>query len=240
MTTNDGAPDPGAPADADLMTASIDLAAALRELIELSATTTADATAVRSAAELVRAATGQLEGPRRPLSQLPRLDDPAARRRTFNPVSGVANGMAPPLRFRVTDGVVSAEATLGAAYEGPPTFLHGGMSALFMDQVLGDTAAVNGLWGMTAHLELDYRGPVPLGRPLAFRGWVEETSGRKSVIAGSIALADAPDRPLVEARGIFVMPRPEKLESYFGSVTDVSGAHRPPGNPGDATVVEQV
>ena len=221
------------------MAASVDLATALRELIELSATTTADAAAVRSAADLVRAATQRLEGPRRPLSQLPRLDDPAARRRTLNPVSGVANGMAPPLRFRVSDGVVTAEATLGAAYEGPPTFLHGGMSALFMDQVLGDTAAANGLWGMTAHLELDYRRPVPLRRPLAFRGWVEETAGRKSVIAGSIALADAPREPLVEARGVFVMPRPEKLASYFGSVTDASGAYRPPGNAGDATAVDQ-
>ncbi|MDK3255625.1 PaaI family thioesterase [Blastococcus capsensis] len=238
MTTTDGSPDPGTSSDAELMAASVDLAVALRQLIELSATTTADAAAVRSAAELVRTATEQLLGPRRPLSQLPRLDDPAARRRTFNPVSGVANGMAPPLRFRVADGVVTAEATLGAAYEGPPTFLHGGMSALFMDQVLGDTAAANGLWGMTAHLELDYRGPVPLGRPLAFRGWLEESSGRKSVIAGSIALAEAPDQPLVEARGTFVKPRPEKLASYFGSVTDASGVHRPPGNAGDAAAVD--
>ena len=237
MTTTDSSAVPGTSSDAELMAASVDLAAALRQLIELSATTTAGAAAVRSAADLVRGATDQLEGPRRPLSQLPRLDDPAARRRTFNPVSGVANGMAPPLRFRVEDGVVTAEATLGAAYEGPPTFLHGGMSALFMDQVLGDTAAANGLWGMTAHLELDYRGPVPLGRPLAFRGWLEETAGRKSVIAGSIALAEAPGQPLVEARGIFVMPRPEKLASYFGSVTDASGAPRPPGNAGDASAV---
>lgn len=238
MTTPDGSADPDTSSGAGLMAASVELAVELRRLIELSATTTADAAAVRSAAELVREATERLEGPRRPLSRLPRLDDPAARRRTLNPVSGVANGMAPPLRFRVSDGVVTAEATLGAAYEGPPTFLHGGMSALFMDQVLGDTAAANGLWGMTAHLELDYRGPVPLGRPLAFRGWLEQTSGRKSVIAGSIALADAPDQPLVEARGIFVMPRTEKLASYFGSVTDASGAYRPPTNAGDAAAVE--
>lgn len=237
MTTTDPT-DGGAP-DAGLLAAAEDLAAALRELIELSATTTAGAAEVASAAELVRSAAERIEGPRRPLTQLPPLDDRARGRRVFNPVSGSASGIAPPLRFAREDGVVSAVATLGAAYEGPPTFLHGGMSALFMDQVLGDTAAVNGLWGMTAHLELDYRGPVPLGRPLRFRGWVEETVGRKSVIAGSIALDEAPDRPLVEARGVFVVPRPEKLAAYFGSVTDVSGAHRPPGNAGDASAVEQ-
>ncbi|MGY2064823.1 PaaI family thioesterase [Blastococcus sp. SYSU DS0619] len=238
MTTNDGSPDGGTP-DAGLLAAAEDLAAAVRELIELSVTTTAGAAEVAAAAERVRSAVACIEGPRRPLAQLPPLDDPARGRRVFNPVSGSASGMAPPLRFAVEDGVVTAVATLGAAYEGPPTYLHGGMSALFMDQVLGDTAAVNGLWGMTAHLELDYRGPVPLDRPLRFRGWVEETVGRKSVIAGSIALDEAPDRPLVEARGLFVMPRPEKLAAYFGSVTDASGAHRPPGNAGDATAVEQ-
>ena len=239
MTTTDGRRAPGAPYDADLMAASTDLAAALRELIEVSAITGAGTDAVRAAAALVRRATAELEGPRRPLTQLPRLDDPEVRRRTFNPVSGVANAIAPPLRFRRSDGGVTAEATLGAPYEGPPTFLHGGMSALFMDQVLGDTAALNGVWGMTAHLGLDYRGPVPLGRPLVFRGWLVETHGRKSVIAGSIALAEAPDRPLVEARGIFVLPRPEQLSAYFGSVTDAEGRHRPPGNPGDATAVSE-
>ena len=239
MTTSADGPGTSEPYDTDLMAASTDLAAALREIIELSTTTEAGTDAIRAAAELVRRAAGELDGPRRPLTQMPRLDDPQARRRTFNPVAGVASGIAPPLDFRRSNGVVTAEAALGAPYEGPPTFLHGGMSALFLDQVLGDTAAINGVWGMTARLELDYRGPVPLGRLLVFRGWLQETQGRKSVIAGSIALAETPDRPLVEARGIFVMPRPEKMASYFGSVTDSSGEHRMPGNAGDATAVPE-
>ncbi|WP_347058167.1 PaaI family thioesterase [Blastococcus sp. HT6-30] len=238
MTTNDGTAETAAPYDADLMAASTDLGAALRELIEASVTTTTPATEVAAAAELVRQATARIGVSRRPAATLPVLDDPSAGRRVFNPVVGIGNALAPPLRVRRDGDGVVAEATLGVAYEGPPSYVHGGMSALFMDQLLGSAAGAAGLWGMTAHLELDYRGPLPLETPLVFRAWVESTEGRKSVIAGTIALAAEPGRPLVEARGIFVMPRPEKAQAYFGAITDAAGNHTPPRRPGDATSVQ--
>jgi acyl-CoA thioesterase FadM len=92
---------------------------------------------------------------------------------------------------------------------------------------------------MTAHLELDYRGPVPVEAPLVFRASVAELEGRRSVITGTIALAEVPDRVLVEARGVFVQPRPEKAEAYSGSITDASGHPAPPRRPGDATTLEE-
>jgi acyl-CoA thioesterase FadM len=234
VTTNDD----GAPFDAELMAATTELGDALRELIEVSVTTTAPAADVAATTALVREATTRISGSRRPLAQLPVLDDPGTGRRVFNPVIGVGNAIAPPLVVRVDGDGVVAEATLGAAYEGPPSYVHGGMSALYMDQLLGSAAGAAGLWGMTAHLELDYRGPLPLRTPLVFRAWVESTEGRKSVIAGSIALASDPARTLVEARGIFVMPRPEKAKAYFSAITDAAGNHRPPARPGDATSVQ--
>jgi acyl-coenzyme A thioesterase PaaI-like protein len=236
VTSNDGG---GAP-DAELLTATIELGDALRELIEASVTTTAPAGEVAAAAELVRAATARItaEPPRR-ASQLPRLDDPVGGRRVFNPVTGIAHPLAPPLVVHQEDGGVVAEITLGLAYEGPPTFVHGGMSALFMDQMLGSAAGAAGLWGMTAHLELDYRGPLPLQTPLVLRGRVESHEGRKAFITGSIALASDPGKVLVEARGLFVMPRPEKQAAYFGAITDAAGRHAPPRRPGDATALQQ-
>ena len=158
-------------------------------------------------------------------------------RRVFNPVSGVGSALAPPLTFRRADGGVAAEATLGLAYEGPPSYVHGGISALLMDQLLGSAAIAAGLWGMTARLELDYRRPVPLETPLLLRAAVTENAGRKVVITGTIALAEAPEQALVEARGVFVTPRPERSAEYFGAITDATGRHRPPGRPSDATAV---
>jgi acyl-coenzyme A thioesterase PaaI-like protein len=225
--------------DAEPLAAAVDLATALRELIEVSVTTTVPAAEVRAAAELVRQVTERLAVARRPASQLPALDDVTTGRRIFNPVSGAGSALAPPLLIRREGDGVVGEATLGVAYEGPPSFVHGGMSALLMDQLLGSAAAAAGLWGMTAHLELDYRGPLPLETKLVFRARVAENTGRRSVITGTIALAEAPDRTLVEARGVFVMPRPEKLEAYFGAITDASGQHSSPRRPSDATALEQ-
>ena len=108
-----------------------------------------------------------------------------------------------------------------------------------MDQLLGSAAAAAGLWGMTAHLELDYRGPLPLEQKLVLRARVAENEGRKSVITGTIAVADDPGRVLVEARGVFVLPRPEKVEAYFGSITDSAGRHTPPSRPTDATALDE-
>jgi acyl-coenzyme A thioesterase PaaI-like protein len=235
VTSNDG----GVPATADLLTAATDLGAAVRELIEASVTTTAPAAEVAAAADLVRAATARIGEQRRSASQLPALDDTEGGRRVFNPVVGIANPMAPPLIVRPEDDGVVAETTLGLAYEGPPSFVHGGMSALFMDQMLGSAAGAAGLWGMTAHLELDYRGPLPLQTPLVLRARVESHEGRKAFIVGTIALAAEPEKILVEARGLFVLPRPEKAAAYFGSIRDAAGRHSPPRRPGDATWIQQ-
>jgi acyl-coenzyme A thioesterase PaaI-like protein len=234
-TQNDSATIP----DAEPLAAAVDLGTALRELIEVSVTTTVPAAEVRAAAELVRQVTERLAVARRPASQLSALDDLTTGRRVFNPVSGAGSALAPPLLLRREGDGVVGEATLGVAYEGPPSFVHGGMSALLIDQLLGSAAEAAGLWGMTAHLELDYRGPLPLETKLVFRARVAENTGRKSVITGTIALAEAPDRILVEARGVFVMPRPEKVDAYFGAITDASGQHNPPRRPSDATALEQ-
>jgi acyl-CoA thioesterase FadM len=106
-----------------------------------------------------------------------------------------------------------------------------------MDQLLGTATIAAGLWGMTVRLELDYRGPVPLETPLQLRARVTEDSGRKSVVTGTIAALDDPGRVLVAARGVFVAPRPDRSEAYFGAITDASGRPAPPRRPTDATAV---
>jgi acyl-coenzyme A thioesterase PaaI-like protein len=236
VATEDRAPE-GRANEAELLAAVTELGSALRELVSASVTTTVDAGELRTAAAAAREVTARLAASRRTRDQLPSLDDPVQFRRVYNPVSGVGSALAPPLAIRRVEGGVVAEATLDLPYEGPPSYVHGGMSALLMDQLLGSAAIAAGLWGMTARLELDYRRPVPLETPLLLRAEVTESAGRKVVITGTIALAEAPEQALVEARGVFVTPRPERAEEYFGSITDASGRHSPPGRPSDATAV---
>jgi acyl-coenzyme A thioesterase PaaI-like protein len=200
-------------------------------------TTTVDAASMRAAATAAREVTAGLAGRRRTRHQLPALDDPIRFVRVYNPVSGVGSPLAPPLDIRADEQGVSGEVTLGLAYEGPPGYVHGGVSALLMDQLLGAATIAVGLWGMTVHLELDYQGPVPLDTPLVLRARVIEAADRKSVVTGTIAAAADPARTLVSARGVFVAPRPERSQEYFGTVTDAAGRHAPPGRPTDATAV---
>ena len=233
MTSDAG----GQPYDADLMAAVTELGTALRELVDASVLTTVPTDQLRAAAADARAITGRLAAAQRPATQLPALDDPLVFRRVYNPVSGVGSALAPPVQIRRVDGGVVGAALLGPAYEGPPGYVHGGMSSLLMDQLLGSAAIAEGLWGMTVRLEVDYRRPVPLSTPLTLRAQVTEAAGRKCVVTGTIATTAAPDRTLVEARGVFVMPREELHADYFGAITDASGRHRPPGRPTDATAL---
>ncbi|MGY1740854.1 MULTISPECIES: PaaI family thioesterase [unclassified Blastococcus] len=231
MHHDDAAP----PYDPELMAAVTELGDALRGLVDASVRTAVDPAGLRAAAAGARDLTERLAAARRPEGQLSPLDDLADFRQVYNMVSGVGSALALPLDVRVVDGGVVAEASFGPAYEGPPGYLHGGMSSLLMDQVLGAATIRAGLWGMTARLEVDYRGPVPLDTPIVLAASVAEAEGRRSVVTGTIALAADPGRPLVEARGVFVTPRPEKVASYFATVTDASGRPRPPGRPTDAT-----
>jgi hypothetical protein len=52
-----------------------------------------------------------------------------------NAVIGIRNALAPPLMTqRDAEGRVSAEFCLGAAYEGPPGHVHGGVAAMILDR----------------------------------------------------------------------------------------------------------
>ncbi|RBY81939.1 PaaI family thioesterase [Blastococcus sp. TF02A-26] len=217
------------------MAAVTELGDALRGLVDASVRTAVPAEDLRAAAAGARELTTRLAAAQRPAGQLSPLDDVPAFRRVYSPVSGVGSALAPPVVLREADGAVVGEATFGLAYEGPPGFLHGGMTGLVMDQVLGAAAIHAGLWGMTVRLEVDYRGPIPLDTRVVLNGRVTEAAGRKTVVTGSIALASDPDRALIEARGVFVTPRAEQMASYFSTVTDASGRPSPPGRPTDAT-----
>lgn len=140
-----------------------------------------------------------------------RVPDPATRManmwtgagsRRANPVGGQENPIAPPVHFQACDdGSVMAEVTLGLAYQGPPGCVHGGISALIIDHMMGFANHWGGRYGMTAHYEIDYRSPTPLLRPLTFRSWVQEVDGRKTWTHATI---HAGERLCVEARGLFL------------------------------------
>jgi acyl-coenzyme A thioesterase PaaI-like protein len=135
-----------------------------------------------------------------------------------SPIVGEASPLSPRLDWEVVardDGgpAVEARGTFGAAYEGPPSFVHGGWVACAFDEVLGIANIVSGNPGMTARLTVHYRKPTPLFRELVLRAWVERVEGRR--IMSRAEMYDG-DTLTAEAEGLFVQPRPDMAEQYFG------------------------
>lgn len=120
-----------------------------------------------------------------------------------NAVVGVRNPIAPPLSVVSDEDGVSAEFELSAAYEGPPGLVHGGVSALILDQLLGEAAAAAGKPGMTGTLTVRYRRATPLGT-LRGEARVDRVDGIKTYAAGHISDAEG---VCVEAEGVFILPR---------------------------------
>lgn len=207
-----------APQDEELQSrrlAVAELGDALRELVELAAATEVPGDVLSRVASQVREAAIPLARRTRTRTDLPSADDLLGGYRMYNPVTGSGSGLAPPLYIQMTASEAIGTCTLGLAYEGPPTFAHGGVSAMLLDQLMGYATSAAGHPGMTVKLEVRYRAPVPLQAPLRLSATVAEVHGRRVTVQGVITTAAEPDRILVEATGLFVSLRTDQAASMF-------------------------
>jgi hypothetical protein len=121
-----------------------------------------------------------------------------------NPVIGVRNAMAPPLVIHTEPDLHCwSEFELGAAYEGPPGHVHGGVSALILDHILGEVASA----GMTkpnftGTISCRYLRGTPLGA-LRAEAYIDRVEGVKTYARGFISDAEG---HTVEAEGVFIRP----------------------------------
>lgn len=121
-----------------------------------------------------------------------------------NAVIGVRNPLAPPVVTRRDEsGTVRAEFTLGAAYEGPPGHVHGGVSALILDHLLGEAASPDRKPRFTGSITVRYLRATRLGA-LHAEAIRTRTEGVKTYCTGTIADAEG---ITVEAEGVFITPR---------------------------------
>lgn len=207
-----------------------ELGEALRDLVQHAAATEAPVDELLKVTAQLRDATAPLAGHSRRREQMPSADDLLAGIRMYNPVTGSGSALAPPLRIELVDGLVVGTCTLGLAFEGPPMYAHGGVSAMLLDQMLGYATSAAGHPGVTAALTTQYRAPVPLQTPLRLTAQVTGVEGRKVVAEGIIATATDPDTALVTATGTFVKLRPEQAYRLFSAAlhpdaTDPAVAH---------------
>ncbi|MEW5830815.1 MAG: PaaI family thioesterase [Chloroflexota bacterium] len=119
-------------------------------------------------------------------------------------ICGSENPHAPGLAWYVDEkGIVSSAFTLTLAQQGPPGHAHGGASAAILDEVMGAAVWQAGYTVAAAKLEVNYRRPVPLDRPVSTRGYITRRRGRKIYAHGEICLPDG--TIAVEGRGLYII-----------------------------------
>ncbi|MGE2728414.1 PaaI family thioesterase [Mycolicibacterium vaccae] len=181
------------------------LTQSLRRLVDMTIRSEAEADDVRRAHELIDEAAGLL-GARLHPDEYPVRMTTEGRMLTWGNVAiGLRNAIAPPLELRRDEtGRVTTDLVLGAAYEGPAGHVHGGVSALLLDHVLGATAHRPGFQAFTGTLTIRYVAPTPLGA-LHVEAWIDRDEGSKTFALGRIT--DAHGTVTVEAEGIFIRPK---------------------------------
>ena len=179
------------------------LAQAIRELVDAGIRTTVGESEIRRAQAEIEAVTARLRARQLPGPYGVRFRPDGRGRAWGNSVVGLRNAIAPPVTITHDVRGVRADFHLGAAYEGPPGSVHGGVLALVLDQMLGEAAGAGGKPGMTATLTLTYRQRTPLGA-LHAEAWIDRAEGIKTWVRGEIR---GDDGVTVEAEGLFILPR---------------------------------
>ena len=199
--------------------ARIRLAAVTRHLVD-AVLTTEDASDedLATAADAIERSVAMLRG--RAVDAAARPDGRRSRREPRqvdylprSPLVGSVSPVAPPLAYEFHDDHVVAHGRFGAAYEGPPGYVHGGWVALAFDEALGMANALSGHPGMTARLTVRYRKPTPLHARLHLHARTERVDGRRITTVASLR---AGDTVTAEAEGLFVVIGTERALEYFG------------------------
>ena len=178
------------------------LTEAVRELIDATIWTQADDDVVEDARAAIEAVTRSLREKTRPAGMSYVIDGHPLP--LGNAAIGLCNPIAPPMVVHhEDDGRCWSEFVLGSAYEGPPTLVHGGVSALVLDHILGE-AASQGMTKprFTGTITVKYLRGTPLG-PLRAEAFVDRTEAVKTFARGFISDAAG---ITVEAEGVFIQP----------------------------------
>lgn len=123
-------------------------------------------------------------------------------------VSGDSNPMGINAKLWREGEVAFIEATLEKAFEGAPGRAHGGMVAALIDETMGLVMSIQGVVAFTVQLDVSYRAPTPIFRPIVAKAWLDHVERRKLFITCEVRDGDA---ICAEAKGIFVSVDPTKF-----------------------------
>ncbi len=180
------------------------LTESVRALIDATIRTEVDADAVAAAKAEIDSATARLRRQETEGSFGVRYLATGERMAWGNAVIGIRNPLAPPVQIHRDDsGTSVCDFHLGAAYEGPPGHVHGGVAALVLDHLLGEAASDGINPRLTGTINFRYVRATRLG-DLHAEARITRSEGVKTYAVGHLADDEG---VTVEAEGVFIQPR---------------------------------
>ena len=119
-------------------------------------------------------------------------------------VCGGANARGMYLAFEQDDDArrIRGRFQLSSDYQGATGFIHGGIIATLLDEVMSKANRFRKARAVTAELSVEYLKPVRVGEDLLVEGWETDAKGRNLFLQGEIR--DAAGNLLARGRGRFV------------------------------------
>jgi len=129
---------------------------------------------------------------------------------------GGANTRGMQLTFEQDDDAkrIRGRFRISADYQEGVGFVHGGIVATLLDEVMAKVSRFREDHAMTAELTVEYLKPVPVDRDVTIEGWEVERNGRSLRREGEIR--DASGTILARGRGRFVQIDREALRKRLG------------------------
>lgn len=106
--------------------------------------------------------------------------------------------------FAGDDMTISGTVEITDMHQGAPGLAHGGMLALVMDELLGSCNWLLYWKSVTAHLEVDFTRPVPVGTTLALFAEGVKVERRKFYVRGEARLGSPDGEVCVRSEALFV------------------------------------
>ncbi|MFZ0323878.1 MAG: PaaI family thioesterase [Actinomycetes bacterium] len=135
---------------------------------------------------------------------------------------------------------IRAELVVSTHHQGAPGLAHGGLLTAAFDEALGTVTWLLRVPAVTAHLETDFRRPVPVGSTLVIDAECVAVAGRK-IYSRAVGRLGGEDGPIaVEAKAVFVTValehfrsngRAEDIDAYVASTDSHEVVHAFEVNP---------